>query len=96
MYKVYLKDTLIFINGKGMDSLYFVNNINEMDNWNISIEHCGVIIELELKAKSYADAFIKVGLNYPNCSIISIKPIRLVKKTKEKRIKQRTKLFYPD
>ncbi len=87
MYKVYLKGTLIFINGKGMDSVYFVNNINAMDNWKISIEHCGEIIELYLKAKSYADAFIKVGLNYPNCSVVSIKPIRLVKKTNEKKNK---------
>ncbi len=51
-----------------------------MDNWKISIEHCGEIIELDLEAKSYADAFIKVGMHYPSCSIISIKPIRVVKK----------------
>lgn len=85
MHKVYLKDTLIFINGKGMDSVYFVNDINDMDKWKISIEHCGEIIELELKAKSYADAFIRVGLNYPNCSVVSIKPIRSIKKNKERK-----------
>ena len=53
-----------------------MSDIIHMDKWKISIEHCGEIIELNIKAKSYAAAYIKVGLEYPNCSVVSIKPIR--------------------
>ena len=51
-----------------------------MSHWKVLLEHCGTVIELEIEARSYADAYIKAGISYPNCSVISIKPIGKDKK----------------
>jgi hypothetical protein len=55
-----------------------------MTNWKATLDHNGAPIELILKAKTYADAFIIAQEKYPAARITSIKPIGPVINKKKK------------
>lgn len=75
---------LININASILSTLDIVNNRIYMNTWKVSIEYSGEVLDLNLKAQSYTEVYLKVGLKYPKCSIISIDPFREIKKTRKK------------
>jgi hypothetical protein len=47
-----------------------------MSNWKIVLSHNGKNVELIIKAKSYSEAYLNVGVEYPESRILSIKLIK--------------------
>jgi hypothetical protein len=43
-----------------------------MTNWKVKAVHKNKSIEFSVKAKTYAEAYIKAQLKYPECRIMSI------------------------
>lgn len=47
-----------------------------MKHWKVIIDHENVRMTITIEAQSYPDAYVKTGLKYPGCTIVSISEIR--------------------
>jgi hypothetical protein len=49
-----------------------------MKNWKVVIEYEGNTLELFVEGKFYSDAYVYAEINYPGCTVVSIKEIHSV------------------
>jgi hypothetical protein len=47
-----------------------------MKNWKVRIEHNSQVLTIQIKAKTFSEAYIAVGQKYPGCDIQSISETR--------------------